>query len=212
MLRPFDQIPAFRTGGLDKRVRIRRVKERKERVEEREVNKVSCSFPVRALWPVVHIRRRPKTTGSQLWLLGLVHWQASWPLSTPSGRDVSCTEEESPPESPFVAGRRTPFQGPKLGSCLTLGNELSKETHVLTKQEISLGKGTQVESSRINRNPGEQLFHWFYGDGISFQVVFSQSSDPESFLVVYTLFSQDGCQREGFWEVVGHVVSPFDLA
>ena len=33
------------------------------------------------------------------------------------------------------------FQGPKLGSCLTLGNKLSEETHVLTKQEILLGKG-----------------------------------------------------------------------
>ena len=99
-----------------------------------------------------------------------------------------------------VAGRGTPFQGPKLGSCLTLGNELSKETHVLTKQEISLGKGTQVESSRINRNPGEQLFHWFYGDGISFQVVFSQSSDPESFLVVHALFSQmDAREDSGRW-------------
>ena len=29
--------------------------------------------------------------------------------------------------------KRYPFQGPKLGSCLTLGNELSEETHVLTK-------------------------------------------------------------------------------
>ena len=28
-----------------------------------------------------------------------------------------------------------PFQGPKLGSCLALRNELSEETHVLTKQE-----------------------------------------------------------------------------
>ena len=37
-------------------------------------------------------------------------------------------------------------------------------------------------------------------------------SDSESFLVVYALFSQDGCQREGFWKVVGHVVSPFDLS
>ena len=37
-------------------------------------------------------------------------------------------------------------------------------------------------------------------------------SDSESFLVVYALFSQDGCQREGFWEVVGHVVSLFDLS
>ena len=45
-----------------------------------------------------------------------------------------------------VAGRRTPFQGPKLGSCLTLRNELSEETHVLTKQEVLLGKGTRVES------------------------------------------------------------------
>ena len=36
-------------------------------------------------------------------------------------------------------------------------------------------------------------------------------SDSESFLVVHALFSQDGCQREGFWEVVRHVVSPFDL-
>jgi len=37
-------------------------------------------------------------------------------------------------------------------------------------------------------------------------------SDSEFFLVVQALFSQDGGQREGFWEVVGHVVSPFDLS
>ena len=37
-------------------------------------------------------------------------------------------------------------------------------------------------------------------------------SDSESFLVVHALFSQDGGQREGFWEVVGQVVSPFDLS
>ena len=41
------------------------------------------------------------------------------------------------------------FQGPKLDSCLTLRNELSEKTHVLTKQEIILGKDTQVESSRV---------------------------------------------------------------
>jgi len=37
-------------------------------------------------------------------------------------------------------------------------------------------------------------------------------SDSEFSLVVHALFSQDGCQREGFWEVVGHAVSPFDLS
>ena len=71
-----------------------------------------------------------------------------------------------------------PFQGPKLGSCLTLRNELSEETHVPTKQEILLGKGTRVESSRV-REPRRTALPWlslgFYGDGISFWVVFGQS-------------------------------------
>ena len=72
-----------------------------------------------------------------------------------------------------------PFQGLKLGSCLTLGNELSEETHVLTKQEILLGKGTRVESSRVREPrrtalPCGSLFR-FYGDGISFRVVFDHS-------------------------------------
>ena len=30
--------------------------------------------------------------------------------------------------------------------------------------------------------------------------------------MVHALFSQDGCRREGFQEVVGQVVSPFDLS
>ena len=71
-----------------------------------------------------------------------------------------------------------PFQGPKLGSCLTLGNELSEETHVVTKQEILLGKGTLVESSRV-RDPRRTALPpgspGFYGDGISFRIVFGQS-------------------------------------
>ena len=40
----------------------------------------------------------------------------------------------------------------------------------------------------------------------------SSANHSQSFLVVHLLFSQDGCQREGFWEVVGQVVSPFDLS
>ena len=35
-------------------------------------------------------------------------------------------------------------------------------------------------------------------------------SDSGSFLVVHALLSQGGCQREGFWEVVGHLVSPLN--
>ena len=37
---------------------------------------------------------------------------------------------------PMCCRKGDPFQGPKLGSCLTFRNELSEETHVLAKQEI----------------------------------------------------------------------------
>ena len=36
-----------------------------------------------------------------------------------------------------------------MGSFLTLRNELSEETHVLTKQEVLLGKSAQAESRRV---------------------------------------------------------------
>ena len=52
-----------------------------------------------------------------------------------------------------------PFQGLKLGSCLTLENELSEETHVLTKQEILLGKDTRVESRRVREPRRRALSH-----------------------------------------------------
>ena len=45
-----------------------------------------------------------------------------------------------------------PFQGPRTDSCLTLGNEPSEETHVLTKQEALLGRGAQVESRRVRQS------------------------------------------------------------
>ena len=48
--------------------------------------------------------------------------------------------------------------------------------------------------------------------GLVSWVSLTNHSDSESFLVVHALFSQDGCQREGFWEVVRNVVSPFDLS
>ena len=70
------------------------------------------------------------------------------------------------------------FHGPKVGSCLTLGNELSEEMHVLTKQEILLGKGAQERAVRV-REPRRTALPRsvrFYGDGISFRIVFSQSS------------------------------------
>ena len=48
--------------------------------------------------------------------------------------------------------------------------------------------------------------------GLASRLSLANHSDSESFLVVHALFSQDRGQREGFWEVVRHVVSPFDLS
>ena len=48
----------------------------------------------------------------------------------------------------------------------------------------------------------------FYGDGISFWVVFGQSFGLTVLPGVHASLSQDGGQQ-GFWEVEGHVASPF---
>ena len=87
---------------------------------------------------------------------------------------------------------------------------------MLTKQEILLGKGAQAESSRVTEPRRTALPHGSAVSGcmvMEFVSGFSLAnhSDSESFQVVHTLFSQDGCQREGFWDVVRHMVSPFDL-
>ena len=103
-----------------------------------------------------------------------------------------------------------------MGSCLTLGNELSEETHLLTKQETLLGRGAGWKAGGEG-NPGELLCHvalsrGFMVMGLVSGLSLASDSDSESFLAVDASLSQDGCQREGFWEVVEHVVPPFDLS
>ena len=71
----------------------------------------------------------------------------------------------------FVAERRTPSQAPSMSSCLKLRNDLTEETHMLTKQKTSLGRDTQVESSRVreHRQPVCDVAHSLtvYGNGVS---------------------------------------------
>ena len=68
------------------------------------------------------------------------------------------------------------------------------------------GKGTQENSSAA-----WLTVSGFMVMGLVSGLPLASHSDSESFVVVHTLFSQDGCQRE-FWEVVGPVLSPFDLS
>ena len=97
---------------------------------------------------------------------------------------------------------------------LTFRNELSKEIHMLTKQETLLGRGAG-RRAREEGKPGGLLCHHshrFYGDGISFWVVCGQSFWLRVLPSGACVAHQDECQREGFWEVLEHVASPFDLS
>ena len=96
---------------------------------------------------------------------------------------MSVSVKKSPNRVTICCRKRDSFQGPKLGSCLTLGNELSEETHVLTTQDILLGKGTWVESSRV-RKPRKTALP----GGSQCRVLW------------------------WFWEVDGHTVFPLDLS
>ena len=53
---------------------------------------------------------------------------------------MSVSMKKNPTRVTICCRKADPFQGPKLGSCLTLGNELSEETHVLTKHFRIQGK------------------------------------------------------------------------
>ena len=82
---------------------------------------------------------------------------------------------------------------------------------MLTKQEILLGQEHGVESSRVRETRRDALLaiSCFMVMGLVSGLSLPNHSDSESFLVVHALFSQDGCQQEGFWEVGRHVVPPF---
>ena len=49
----------------------------------------------------------------------------------------------------------------------------------------------------------------FLGMGLVSRLSLASHSDSGFFLVAHALLSQDGCQRKGFWEVVGHLLLTF---
>ena len=56
-------------------------------------------------------------------------------------------------------GEGDPFQGQRVGFCLTLRNELSKKTHELTEQETLLGRGAWAERRRVREPRRTALPH-----------------------------------------------------
>ena len=72
---------------------------------------------------------------------------------------ISVTAKKSPTKVTTCCRKGDPFQDPKVGSCLILGNELFKETHVLTKLEVLLGRGVWAESRRVREPRRTALPH-----------------------------------------------------
>ena len=79
----------------------------------------------------------------------------------------------------------------------------------MTKQEILLGRGARAESSRVRepRRTAMLAVSGFMVMGLVSGLSLANHSNSESFLVAHTLLSHDG----GFWEMVRHMVSNFDL-
>ena len=78
------------------------------------------------------------------------------------------------------------------------------KSHLGREQE---GEGTQVDCSAT-----WLVVSGYIVMGIVSRLSLANHSDSWSFLVVHALLSQDECQQEGFWEVVEHVASPFNLS
>ena len=106
-----------------------------------------------------------------------------------------------------------PLLGPEHGLSLTLRNELSKETHMLKKQESLLESGTEVDSMRKreprrialpcdSQSQGLEWCRLLSGLSLTTHLLSAHIwSDSGSFLVQNVSLSQDGFQCEGFWEV-----------
>ena len=58
------------------------------------------------------------------------------------------------------------FQALRVGSFLTLRNELFEETHVVTKQETLLGRDDRAESSRVRESKRTALPHGLHSWGL----------------------------------------------
>ena len=101
--------------------------------------------------------------------------------------------------------KRDLFQGPRVGSCLTLRNELSEET-CAEKARDFIGKGysgkeQQSKGTQENCSVVWLVVSGFMVIGLLSRLSLASHSDSGSFLVLFSLLVQDRFQWEGFWEI-----------
>ena len=105
-----------------------------------------------------------------------------------------------------------PLPGPETGLSSNTQKWIVQGDICADKASDFIGKGHPGGEQLGNCSVTWLAVSGFIVMGLVSRLSLANYSDSEPFLVVHALFSQDGCQREGFWEVVGHVVSPFDLS
>ena len=112
------------------------------------------------------------------------------------------------------------FQGSRVDPCLTLGSELSKEIHMLAKQETLLRRDIQAESSRAREPRRTALPCGSVSGFMVMELVFRWSlanhSDSGSFLVVPHRSAKIDSSEKDSGRLVEpmdwHFLFPFDLS
>ena len=97
----------------------------------------------------------------------------------------------------FVVGRGSPSRAPRVGSCLTLSKQLSKQT-CADKARDFIGRGHpdgEQEGKGIQENCSATWLTvlGFMLMGLVSRLSLANQFDSESFLVAHASFSQDGC-------------------
>ena len=129
---------------------------------------------------------------------------------------MSVSAKKTPHQGLHLLQERGPLPGLETGLLSNTRKWIVWEDIYVDKARDFIGKG---RPGREQEGKGTQNCSatWlavlgFMVMGLVSRLSLVNHSDSESFLVVQALFSQDGRQREGFWEVVGQMVSPFDLS
>ena len=105
---------------------------------------------------------------------------------------------------------RGPLPGPKTGLLSNTQKRIVRGD-MADKARDFIGKGHPGKGTQENCSATWLPVSGFMVMALVSRLSLANHSDSGSFLVGHALLSQDGCQREGFWEVEGHMASPFDL-
>ena len=98
-----------------------------------------------------------------------------------------------------------PFRGLKVGSCLTLGNELSKERSPIQARDFigtgCRGRGQEGEGNGENCSAMWLTVSGFMVIGLVSCLSLASHSELGSVLGAHASLSRDGFQRGGSWKV-----------